>query len=75
MGHLDHGLSLALPNQVERYGFLTISGSTGGFRLDAAADETSDATVAARTESFIFCNSRVGYIQNKDNRIQEKQSS
>ena len=75
MGHLDHGLSLALPNHVERYGFLTISGSTGGFRVDAAAEETSDATAAARTETFIFYSSRVGSIQDRDNNIQEKQSS
>lgn len=52
MGHLDHGLSLALPSQVERYGFLTINGNTGGFRVEAAANETSEVTVAT-TCSFM----------------------
>ena len=36
MGHLLHGTSLALPSHVERYGFRTISGSTGGVSMDAS---------------------------------------
>lgn len=52
MGHLVHGLSLALPSQVERYGFLTIKGNTGGFKVEAATDETSEVT-AATTCSFM----------------------
>lgn len=37
MGHFDHGLSLAFPNQVLRYGFRTINGSTGGVSREASA--------------------------------------
>jgi hypothetical protein len=47
MGHLVHGLSLALPSQVERYGFLTTNGRTGGVKVEAATDETSDVTATA----------------------------
>ena len=35
MGHLLHGTSLALANQMERYGLRTISGSTGGDSVEA----------------------------------------
>jgi hypothetical protein len=36
MGHFDQGISLALPSQVLRYGFLTINGRTGGVKLEAS---------------------------------------
>lgn len=39
MGHLDHGSSLASASHVDRYGFRTISGSTGGVRVEAELAE------------------------------------
>ena len=53
MGHLVHGLSLALPSHVDRYGFLTTNGSTGGLRVEAAAHETSEVTVRASEDNFM----------------------
>jgi hypothetical protein len=54
MGHLVHGSSLAFPSQVERYGFLTTNGKTGGFNEEATTDETSDAATAATRLSFMI---------------------
>lgn len=47
MGHLLHGSSLALFNQVLMYGVRTVSGSTGGVSDEAAAIPVSTAAVAA----------------------------
>lgn len=49
MGHLLHGSSLALFNQVLMYGVRTVSGSTGGVRDEAEAATmpvSSDAAAA-----------------------------
>ena len=48
MGHSCHGGSLASPNQVLRYGFRTIKGSTGGVKLDANAEPAAAATTSQR---------------------------
>lgn len=48
MGHDDQGSSLALASQVERYGFLTTSGSTGGVSVDAVLSLLKLSTLAAR---------------------------
>jgi hypothetical protein len=37
MGHFSHGLSLAFPSHVLRYGFRTIKGSTGGVNREHSA--------------------------------------
>lgn len=46
IGHDVQGSSLALASQVERYGFRTMSGSTGGVSVDAVLSLLS--TLAAR---------------------------
>ena len=47
MGHLFHGVSLASPSQVLRYGFLTTKGTTGGVRFEAPTGRLSSAEPAA----------------------------
>ena len=47
MGHLCHGGSLASPNHVLKYGFLTAKGTTGGVSFDAPAGRLSIAEPAA----------------------------
>jgi hypothetical protein len=55
MGHFSQGKSLALPNQVLKYGFLTISGTTGGVRVLAPTPPSSTASAAkARVTNRIF---------------------
>ena len=49
MGHLFHGVSLASPSHVLRYGFLTVKGSTGGVSLEAPTGRLSRAELAATT--------------------------
>ena len=46
MGHFVHGSSRALPSHVDRYGFLTIRGRTGGVRTDADAGATLASSAA-----------------------------
>jgi hypothetical protein len=50
---LVHGSSRAFCNHVLKYGFLTIKGSTGGWRLDASAALASNADPAASPNSRI----------------------
>jgi hypothetical protein len=49
MGHLSHGGLRALGSHVLRYGLRTISGRTGGVRMDVA-DDTA-ASEASRTDN------------------------
>jgi hypothetical protein len=57
MGHFLHGTSLAFPNQVLRYGFLTISGRTGGVRVEASttlARSAEEATTTAASGRIVY---------------------
>ena len=47
MGHLSHGVSLASPSHVLKYGFLTVRGNTGGVSFEASAERVSNAELAA----------------------------
>ena len=49
MGHLSHGDSLALPNQVLRYGVRTVRGNTGGLSFEAPTGSPNSAEPAATT--------------------------
>jgi hypothetical protein len=53
IGHLLHGSSRAFCNHVLKYGFLTINGSTGGWRLEAFA------ALASSTNPVTSPNSRI----------------
>ena len=51
MGHLLHGTSLASASHVERYGFRTMSGKTGGVSVEALVKHSKSKlaiTVAMR---------------------------
>ena len=48
MGHLFHGVSLASPSHVLRYGFLTVRGKTGGVSFEAPTERLRTAEPAAR---------------------------
>jgi hypothetical protein len=50
MGHLLHGTSRALPSQVLKYGFRTISGSTGGVRVEQLATAGRSREAAANAD-------------------------
>lgn len=47
IGHLFHGVSLASPNQVLKYGLRTAKGNTGGVSFEAPAGIPSSAEPAA----------------------------
>lgn len=47
MGHLFHGVSLASPNHVLKYGFRTTKGKTGGVSFEAPTGRLSRAEPAA----------------------------
>ena len=47
IGHLPHGSPLASWSQVLKYGFLTMSGRTGGASVEASAESPKSATAAA----------------------------
>lgn len=47
MGHLSHGVSLALPSHALKYGFLTARGTTGGVSFEAPTGRLSSADPAA----------------------------
>lgn len=57
MGHLFHGVSLASPSHVLKYGFLTAKGTTGGVSFEAptgrlrSADPAASAVRSQRIES------------------------
>lgn len=55
MGHLLHGSSRAFCNHVLRYGFLTMSGSTGGWRVEAP-------TTLARSAAVVTLRDRIASI-------------
>ena len=50
MGQWFHGDSRASGSHVLKYGFRTVSGSTGGVSLEAPVDDTANAR-AARAEA------------------------
>lgn len=57
MGHLFQGVSLASPNQVLKYGFLTAKGTTGGVSLEAPTGRLSSAETAAivvRSQCIVY---------------------
>jgi hypothetical protein len=54
MGHLDHGSSLAFPSHADRYGFLTINGSTGGVKREALTQEARKSAVAAAMKDRVM---------------------
>ena len=47
IGHLFHGVTLASPSHVLKYGFLTVKGNTGGVSLEAPTGRLSSAELAA----------------------------
>ena len=48
MGHLLHGTSLASASHVERYGFRTIRGNTGGVRVEALVKQSKLTATTAK---------------------------
>ena len=60
IGHLSHGVSLALPNHVLKYGFRTARGSTGGVSTEAIAGRSSAEPAAAAAVSQCIVK---GYIE------------
>jgi hypothetical protein len=56
IGHFSHGTSLALPSQVLKYGLRTMSGNTGGVRVEAwpTAVASADATVNKEEDARIL---------------------
>ncbi len=69
MGHLLHGSSLALASHVERYGFRTISGNTGGVNVEASAEASRLAAAAAMVEARMIADS-VALAMGKEWRLQ-----
>lgn len=47
MGHLFHGVSLASPSHVLKYGLRTAKGRTGGFSVEAPTGRVNKAEPAA----------------------------
>lgn len=57
IGHLSHGAPLASCSHVLRYGFLTMSGRTGGLSVEAWIESPKSApaaTAAARNERIML---------------------
>lgn len=51
IGHLFHGVSLASPSQVLKYGLRTTKGNTGGVSFEAPTGRLSSAEPAATAET------------------------
>ena len=59
IGHFPHGFSLASPSQVLRYGLRTMSGSTGGVKVEAYKPASATVHSAASKANCRIAGSKV----------------